>query len=132
MSDDTKERTYSERLESKDGVSAFGIHWKGHDHYFGFEVWKLTLKLEVGVRKWFQPDEMYCHGSIRWDGCSNLNLNPSTIQHHFCGFKDYMDHMGLLQHLYVQAFEHMGREPDDCDSEGQAFYRSEISARGQA
>jgi len=49
--------------------------------------------------------ETYLEGYIKWDGCSELDQGCP----HWCGPRDYKQHIALLEHLYRRSQELMAR-----------------------
>lgn len=44
--------------------------------------------------------EIFLHGNIKWDGCSNWDFHSENIMVHFCGRKDATSLGRLMNHLY--------------------------------
>lgn len=56
--------------------------------------------------------EIYLEGSMKWDGCSNIDFFPEDSRKgykHFCGAASLKMHCDLLQYLYDKSFELMNR-----------------------
>lgn len=51
--------------------------------------------------------ELYCDGSVKWDGCTEMNIEPQ----HWCGQWFYRRNAELMKHIYETAFVVMNREP---------------------
>lgn len=49
--------------------------------------------------------EKYCHGYIKWDGCSHIDQDDT----HLCGAFHFKKRMALLRYLYIRAGELMNR-----------------------
>lgn len=47
--------------------------------------------------------EWFLRGSVKWDGCSNLEFNDTDVMLHFCGKKDAMNVGVLLGRVYDLA-----------------------------
>jgi hypothetical protein len=122
---DTDKRTKTERIQDEDGFG-FEITWSYSDHFAQFEVRKLAVSGDGTPRGWVaEPvDQVYASGFVKWDSCSELRLHD---QEHWCGWKHWTEHMGLLGHLFITAFDLMAREPEDA--EGRATYRAAVAAR---
>jgi hypothetical protein len=53
--------------------------------------------------------EAYLKGSIKWDGCSDVNFG----YHHWCGPEFWAKHVLLLQYIFTKAFLRMRRDAED-------------------
>jgi len=101
----------------------FRIRWGAYDHMVYVEVYKVISVDENDDDKRFRHKdwrgggphetadiaeaESYLDGSIKWDGCSDLDFG----YHHWCGPHDFRRHFALLEHLYKRAYEVMDHSP---------------------
>lgn len=127
-------RDVKERIQDEWGFGV-EIRWEVHQGAAQFEVHELDVTAEGGRRESTPAEAVYLRGFVKWDGCTEIALNPARPPEHYgdvhwCGFKDWQRFMSLLGHLYLRAFELMGREPDGhSDAEGLKVYRAAVAAR---
>ena len=56
----------------------------------------------------FSPFQIYLHGDIKWDGCSNMHFDEQeNCMLHFCGRTDALKIGILLGYLYKLAETHI-------------------------
>ncbi len=126
--EDIKQSCKTERIQDEDGFG-FEIAWTYHSGAASFEVRKLDVSGD-GTPSGHVSEpaaDVYLSGVVTWDSCSEMRLHD---QEHWCGWKYWREHMQLLGHLFVTAFDLMGCEPEDA--EGLAAYRAASAARDDA
>lgn len=91
----------------------FTIRWKYQSHWAGIEVFEMLGMEDDGTRIYNKKDyvtspdpvgsideaEPYLTGSIKWDGCSDIDFG----YHHWCGPTYFLKHFALLERLYKRA-----------------------------
>lgn len=99
------------------GELGFRVRWtiKG-DHWADLEVYEIVASDE-DHSYFFTADgtceqttdiadaEKYCHGYIKWDGCSHIDQDDT----HLCGAFNFKKRMALLRYIYIRAGELMNR-----------------------
>jgi len=112
-------------IEDIGGELGFRVRWSVLDHWADFAVYSvvsaeqdgLCLKefRKAGAAEDFTPNisdaDVYCHGHIKWDGCSHVEQDEA----HLCGAFMFKKHMALLRYLYVRAGELMNRPNGELD-----------------
>lgn len=115
----------------EDCGDSFRVQYSYSDHWCNITAWEIVgiESSPVAGRVMFQrrgaptsPDfvyttdeaEKYLHGSIKWDGCSDLNFWPDDDGYvHWCGPHDFRKHFQLLETIYRRAQELMPQGNDD-------------------
>jgi hypothetical protein len=131
------------RVVIEDVLDDFGfrLRWEARDHLARVRAFRIVARGEDG-RPLFTRDgadgpvtdmldgiegaESFLDCTIKWDGCSHLELHET----HFCGPGCWQDLADLLRHLWVRAFELMGREPEEDWAEAR-LGRADINLEGQ-
>jgi hypothetical protein len=106
-------------IEDIGGDFGFRVRWAALDHWADFEVYEVVSVEQDGLcLKYFRAEgdgeeltpnisgaDLYCHGHIKWDGCSHVHQEEA----HLCGADAFKKHMALLRYLYLRAGELMNR-----------------------
>ncbi len=94
-------------IKTEDGMPQFTIEYNAHENYIEFTVNEVVSWYEENV---ICEEELYLNGSIKWDGCSNINFEDGL---HLCG-KYYWDmHCKMMNELWIFAtdkIEHFDKE----------------------
>lgn len=112
-----------ETVEDILGDFGFRLEWSVEDHWAAVKVFAIEARGgDDGVPLFardqsstFDPIETtegaeeYLTGYVKWDGCTELDMGRP----HWCGPDGYRKHCDLLKHIYIRAFELMGREPEE-------------------
>jgi hypothetical protein len=94
---------------------------QNHEHHVEFRVYSVVQMVEPWQGPGFQRKdsdvsmdtvqhvedaEVYIHGSVKWDGCSNWHFDEQDrVMLHFCG-EDHATEIGeLFKRLYAWARE---------------------------
>jgi hypothetical protein len=86
-------------------------------HWIGFKIYKVIGRTESGVRVYNRDGyesspapvedrtlaQVAVSGSIKWDGCSDLNIDDAPL--HFCGRGHMEEFTALLSAIYDLASE---------------------------
>ena len=64
--------------------------------YMSFKVYEVEAWNSENIP---QEKELYLRGTIKWDGCSNLDIGD----HHFCGRQGYDSHIKIVNALWELA-----------------------------
>lgn len=96
------------------GEFGFVLRWSVLDHWADVEVFEIVgYELDGDDKEEMLSDDVYLVGYVKWDGCTELDMGCP----HWCGPSNYIKHCNLLKHIYLKAFELMGREPEEEWSE---------------
>lgn len=117
MTQETEKRVTTEDILGEFG---FRLVWSVSDHWADVKVYEILARDEnaepvFAHREWkslpgdsvtdVSEAEVYCEGYVKWDGCAELDQGAP----HWCGPDDFVRHCVLLKHIYLRAFELMGR-----------------------
>lgn len=99
-------------------IDDFRVRFKYASHYVDVAVFEIVATDTDGSNPMFQLKDyvssddlvgnideahVYLHGTIKWDGCSDLQIG----YHHWCGPSDYLKHFAILEAIYKKAQELM-------------------------
>lgn len=118
-------KTKTERIQDADGFG-FEVAWRYNPHATEFEVRELDVSGDgtTDGRVSEPGPDIYLGGFVRGDGCAEILMRDPV---HWCGWKDWRKHMQLLGHLFITAFDLMGREPEDA--EGLSVFQGAVADR---
>lgn len=101
---------------------SFRLVWSVTDHVANLVAYKvmdvseasglLKFELEGSMRSqdWtvdHEKADAYLKGHVTWGACAQLDQGSP----HWCGAKEFADHIQLLEHIYKRAFVLMDRDP---------------------
>jgi hypothetical protein len=115
----TEDVAPSRRIEHWDDIM-YGATFDAHEHYVNVRAFTI-YKMSDGSYEYQDAEahsspspvadidkaETFVRGSIKWDGCSNLEFNDDEVMLHFCSKEGAMNVGVLLGRLYDVAREMM-------------------------
>ncbi len=78
-----------------------------------------TLPISHSVDNEVIEEDFFCHGVVKWDGCSHLYMYGEDVlstegeldsYYHVCGFHSYISHMRLMWLTYAASMEFYGND----------------------
>lgn len=67
-----------------------------------FTVWQVNSWNEEN-KPCMEDNEIFIRGSIKWDGCSNINFGDADGYLHLCGNKYFKDMKNVLDAVWKKA-----------------------------
>lgn len=100
------------RLESSHVAEFEALEWFGREQ--SGEV-AFRSKADESPAASADDAERLFSGSVKWDGCANLNFHTDEVRRHFCSFNDVRKFSTLLEHAYCESARMLARQTGTWD-----------------